>query len=102
MCTVYNFAVKIVCMYITLAYVMRCTEMFTNNERCPYAPIASQDVACFDSVFPEDFYYQSPDTICEYELLFIISGWQNCKSSGLFKKVKIQSLQMLLHAASAL
>ena len=73
-------------MYITLAYVMRCTEMFTNNERCPYAPIASQDVACFDSVFPEDFYYQSPDTICEYELLILISGWQNCKSSGIFLK----------------
>ena len=45
---------------------MRCAEMFEKNERCPYAPIASQDVACWYSVFSGDYDHSSTDTICQY------------------------------------
>ena len=45
---------------------MRCAEMFEKNDRCPYAPIASQDLACWYSVFSGDYDHSSTDTICQY------------------------------------
>ena len=51
---------------------MHCTELFFNNEQCPVLSIASQDVVCYYSVYPEEFYNQSTDKICQYALVFCL------------------------------
>ena len=45
--------------------IAHCTEMFSDSVRCPIAPISSQEEACWDSVFPEDFYKESTNKICQ-------------------------------------
>jgi len=50
---------------------MCCTELFSNNEQCPFASVANQSVTCYLSAFPEEFYNESTDTICQYALVFL-------------------------------
>jgi len=44
----------------------RCTDMFSKNERCPWASISSQDQVCWNSAFTQQFYEWSPDKLCQY------------------------------------
>ena len=51
---------------------MRCAEMFINNEQCPFASVVSQELTCYISAFPEEFYKESSDEICQYAFVFFI------------------------------
>jgi len=47
------------------------TELFSNNERCPYAPKSSQELTCYNSAFSEEFYKETVDKICQYALVYV-------------------------------
>ena len=52
--------------------MIRCIELFSNNDQCPFASIASQEVKCYYSAFPEEFYNDSTDKICQYVFVLFV------------------------------
>jgi len=49
---------------------MRCTEIFDIMDRCPFSPIVKKEASCFGTWFPEEWYDDSTDKICQYVLVF--------------------------------
>jgi len=49
---------------------MHCTEIFDIMDRCPFSPIVKKEASCFGTWFPEEWYDDSTDKICQYVLVF--------------------------------
>ena len=53
--------------------ILRCTELFSDNQQCPFAALTQQELECYYSTFPDDYYRDSIEEICQYVFIFLLA-----------------------------